>query len=160
MPVPLSYLPHAAFADMAREIAHARDVAVVIERHILLAERLGLDGVHLTEISAFKYIQRINDFFKSVGEKAGTSLVRFEGSGLEAGAAAVSWADDIPAVDHDAVMALGPPEEMDVASPTRTTSVLSTSILHPDFSSGQRTGPHADQLTTNQTRTNWANWAN
>ena len=110
----------------------------------------GADGVHLTEISAFKYIQRINDFFKSIGEKAGTSLVQFEGSGVEAGAAGVSWADDIPAVDHDAVMALGPPEEMDVASPTRTTSVLSTSILHPDFSSGQRTGPHADQRTTNQ----------
>lgn len=35
--------------DALRQVAHARDVAVVIERHILLAERLGLDGVHLTD---------------------------------------------------------------------------------------------------------------
>lgn len=34
-------------ADTLREIAHARDIALVIERHVLLAERLGLDGVHL-----------------------------------------------------------------------------------------------------------------
>lgn len=40
-------LGHAA--DLCREIAHARDVAVVIETHILLAERHGLDGVHLLD---------------------------------------------------------------------------------------------------------------
>lgn len=36
-------------ADIAREIAHARDVAVVIDDHIRLAQRHGLDGVHLTD---------------------------------------------------------------------------------------------------------------
>jgi thiamine-phosphate pyrophosphorylase len=36
-------------ADVIRHTAHARDVAVVIERHVLLVERLGLDGVHLTD---------------------------------------------------------------------------------------------------------------
>ncbi|MFD0857909.1 thiamine phosphate synthase [Roseovarius aquimarinus] len=36
-------------ADAIREIAHARDVAVVVQSHIGLAERLGLDGVHLTD---------------------------------------------------------------------------------------------------------------
>ena len=36
-------------ADALREVAHARDIAVVIERHVALAERLGLDGVHLTD---------------------------------------------------------------------------------------------------------------
>lgn len=36
-------------ADLCREIAHARDVAVVIDTHLLLAERHGLDGVHLTD---------------------------------------------------------------------------------------------------------------
>lgn len=36
-------------ADALREIAHARDVALVIERHVQLVERLGLDGVHLTD---------------------------------------------------------------------------------------------------------------
>lgn len=36
-------------ADAAREVGHARDVAVVIDDHLVLAERLGLDGVHLTD---------------------------------------------------------------------------------------------------------------
>ncbi|UXU74655.1 MULTISPECIES: thiamine phosphate synthase [unclassified Paracoccus (in: a-proteobacteria)] len=36
-------------ADLAREIAHARDVAVVIDDHVMLAQRHGLDGVHLTD---------------------------------------------------------------------------------------------------------------
>ena len=36
-------------ADACREVAHARDVAIVIDTHIALAERLGLDGVHLTD---------------------------------------------------------------------------------------------------------------
>ncbi|MFN7225007.1 MAG: thiamine phosphate synthase [Paracoccaceae bacterium] len=35
--------------DVLREVAHARDVAVVIDSHLLLVERLGLDGVHLTD---------------------------------------------------------------------------------------------------------------
>ena len=34
-------------ADACREVAIARDVAVVIAEHVQLAERLGLDGVHL-----------------------------------------------------------------------------------------------------------------
>jgi thiamine-phosphate pyrophosphorylase len=36
-------------ADTCREIAHARDVPLVIEKHTGLVERLGLDGVHLTD---------------------------------------------------------------------------------------------------------------
>ncbi|MEX5729029.1 thiamine-phosphate pyrophosphorylase [Rhodovulum iodosum] len=36
-------------ADALREIAHARDVPLVIEAHVGLVERLGLDGVHLTD---------------------------------------------------------------------------------------------------------------
>ncbi|MFT4151067.1 MAG: thiamine phosphate synthase [Paracoccaceae bacterium] len=36
-------------ADACREVAHARDVAIVIDNHLLLVERLGLDGVHLTD---------------------------------------------------------------------------------------------------------------
>jgi thiamine-phosphate pyrophosphorylase len=36
-------------ADACREVAHARDVAIVIETHIGLAHRLGLDGVHLPD---------------------------------------------------------------------------------------------------------------
>ncbi|MEM7719236.1 MAG: thiamine phosphate synthase [Pseudomonadota bacterium] len=36
-------------ADAVREVAHGHDVAVVIDTHIALAERLGLDGVHLLD---------------------------------------------------------------------------------------------------------------
>ena len=36
-------------ADALRDIAHARDIMLVIERHALLVDRLGLDGVHLME---------------------------------------------------------------------------------------------------------------
>ncbi len=36
-------------ADALREIAHARDVPIVINKHASLAERHGLDGVHLTD---------------------------------------------------------------------------------------------------------------
>ena len=36
-------------ADICRDIAHQRDVAVVIDNHLLLVERHGLDGVHLTD---------------------------------------------------------------------------------------------------------------
>ncbi|MDK3018458.1 thiamine phosphate synthase [Pseudodonghicola flavimaris] len=36
-------------ADALREVAHARDIAVVITDHVLLAQRLGLDGVHLSD---------------------------------------------------------------------------------------------------------------
>ena len=36
-------------ADALREVAHARDVPLVIDRHVELARRLGLDGVHLPD---------------------------------------------------------------------------------------------------------------
>ncbi len=36
-------------ADALREITHDRDVALVIDSHIQLVERLGLDGVHLND---------------------------------------------------------------------------------------------------------------
>lgn len=36
-------------ADMLREVTHARDIAMVIDSHVLMVERLGLDGVHLLD---------------------------------------------------------------------------------------------------------------
>lgn len=36
-------------ADAIREVAHAADVALVIDTHVVLAQRLGLDGVHLLD---------------------------------------------------------------------------------------------------------------
>lgn len=36
-------------ADALRELCHERDVPIVVQDHMLLVERLGLDGVHLTD---------------------------------------------------------------------------------------------------------------
>jgi thiamine-phosphate pyrophosphorylase len=36
-------------ADALRAVAHDRDVAIVVETHVQIAERHGLDGVHLTD---------------------------------------------------------------------------------------------------------------
>ncbi len=36
-------------ADACREVTHERDIALVISEHLMLVERLGLDGVHLTD---------------------------------------------------------------------------------------------------------------
>ncbi|WP_054302539.1 thiamine phosphate synthase [Gemmobacter sp. LW-1] len=78
-------------ADALREVAHARDVALVIENHVLLVERLGLDGVHLTDGS-----RNVRKLRKDLGDDAiigafcGTT--RHEGiSAAEAGADYVSF---------------------------------------------------------------------
>ncbi len=36
-------------ADACREVCHARDIAIVVADHVLMVERLGLDGVHFTD---------------------------------------------------------------------------------------------------------------
>lgn len=36
-------------ADALREMTHQRDIAMVIDSHIMMVERLGLDGVHLAD---------------------------------------------------------------------------------------------------------------
>lgn len=36
-------------ADLVREIAHTRDIPVILTNHFLMVERLGLDGVHLED---------------------------------------------------------------------------------------------------------------
>ncbi len=78
-------------ADALREITHARDVALVISEHVKLSERLGLDGVHLTDAAHSVRATR-----KALGEDAivgcycGTS--RHDGmSAGEAGADYVSF---------------------------------------------------------------------
>lgn len=78
-------------ADTLREIAHARDVALVIERHVALVERLGLDGVHLPEGARDLRMLR-----KTLGEDAilGTHAGTLRHDGLtlaEAGADYVSF---------------------------------------------------------------------
>jgi thiamine-phosphate pyrophosphorylase len=52
-------------ADALREVTHARDVALVISDHTLLAERLGLDGVHLGDAA-----RSVRHARKTLGEDA------------------------------------------------------------------------------------------
>ncbi|MDT1063261.1 thiamine phosphate synthase [Paracoccus sp. CPCC 101403] len=78
-------------ADLAREIAHARDVAVVIDDHIQLALRHGLDGVHLTDgARSVRYARRELGADAIVGAFCGSS--RHDGmNAAEAGADYVSF---------------------------------------------------------------------
>lgn len=52
-------------ADACREVAHARDIALVINDHAMLVERLGLDGVHLSDGS-----RRMRKVRKDLGQDA------------------------------------------------------------------------------------------
>jgi thiamine-phosphate pyrophosphorylase len=78
-------------ADALREVAHARDVAIVVEDHVLLADRLGLDGVHLTDTR--KNIRKLRIEMGAdaiIGAYCGTT--RHDGmSAAEAGADYVSF---------------------------------------------------------------------
>ena len=78
-------------ADLAREIAHNRDVAVVIEDHVRLAQRHGLDGVHLTDgARGVRAARKDLGADAIVGAFCGTS--RHEGmNAAEAGADYVSF---------------------------------------------------------------------
>lgn len=74
-------------ADLIREIAHARDVSVVIDTHVLLAERLGLDGVHLSDARG-----NIRDARKALGDDAIVGL--FAGTTRHAGISAAEAGAD------------------------------------------------------------------
>ncbi len=52
-------------ADALREVTHARDVALVVTDHLQMVERLGLDGVHLSEAARSVRFTR-----KELGEDA------------------------------------------------------------------------------------------
>lgn len=78
-------------ADTLREVAHARDVAVVIEDHIQIAQRHGLDGVHLSGgAKQVRYARKELGADAIIGAFCGAS--RHEGmSAAEAGADYVSF---------------------------------------------------------------------
>lgn len=75
-------------ADQCREVAHARDVPLIIERHIQLVERLGLDGVHLTDGS-----RAVRDTRKALGADAiiGAYCGGSRHDGMNAGEAGVDY---------------------------------------------------------------------
>ncbi len=77
--------------DALREVAHARDVAIVIDTHVALAERLGLDGVHLLDgARSVRKVRKALGKDAIVGAFCGTS--RHDGmTAGEAGADYVSF---------------------------------------------------------------------
>jgi thiamine-phosphate pyrophosphorylase len=78
-------------ADALRAITHERDIALVIETHMLLVERLGLDGLHLTDgAKSVRYMRKELGQDAIVGAFCGTT--RHEGLNAgEAGADYVSF---------------------------------------------------------------------
>lgn len=78
-------------ADALREVTHARDVALVISDHLLLVERLGLDGVHLSDAArSVRYTRKELGDDAIVGSFCGIS--RHDGMAAgEAGADYVSF---------------------------------------------------------------------
>lgn len=75
-------------ADQCREVAHARDVPLVIDRHFQLVERLGLDGVHLTDGA-----RAVRDTRKALGPDAiiGASCGASRHDGMSAGEAGADY---------------------------------------------------------------------
>ena len=75
-------------ADALRDIAHARDIMLVIERHALLVERLGLDGVHLMDGG-----RNLRQLRKDLGEDAilGAYCNTSRHEGLTAGEAGADY---------------------------------------------------------------------
>lgn len=75
-------------ADSLRALAHARDIAVVIETHLLLAQRHGLDGVHLTDGA-----RSVRKARKDLGDDAivGAFCGRSRHEGMNAGEAGADY---------------------------------------------------------------------
>lgn len=78
-------------ADACRMVAHGRDVAIVIENHLLMVQRLGLDGVHLTDgARQVRYVRKELGNDAIIGSYCG--VTRHEGmSAGEAGADYVAF---------------------------------------------------------------------
>jgi len=75
-------------ADALREVTHARDVALVIDSHIQLVERLGLDGIHLTD--GARSVKKVK---KELGEDAivGSFCGNSKHDGMTAGELGVDY---------------------------------------------------------------------
>jgi len=83
-------------ADAVREVAHRDDVALVIDTHVVLAQRLGLDGVHLTDGARSVRMAR-----KELGDDAivGAFCSQSRHDGITAGEAGVDYVSFGPAGD-------------------------------------------------------------
>lgn len=75
-------------ADALRAVTHARDVALVLTDHTLLATKLGLDGVHLTDAA-----RSVRDARKALGEDGivGSFCATSRHDGMTAGEAGADY---------------------------------------------------------------------
>ncbi|WP_300030061.1 thiamine phosphate synthase [uncultured Roseobacter sp.] len=75
-------------ADALREVTHARDIALVLSEHTMLADRLGLDGVHLNDAA-----RSVRDTRKALGEDAivGAFCAGSRHDGMAAGEAGADY---------------------------------------------------------------------
>ncbi|WP_138465468.1 thiamine phosphate synthase [Poseidonocella sp. HB161398] len=82
-------------ADAVRMIAHERDVPFVVEKHLALAERLGLDGVHL------EGSRNVRKARETLGEEAivGTFCGTSRHDGMTAGEAGADYVSFGPVAD-------------------------------------------------------------
>ncbi|WCR12329.1 thiamine phosphate synthase [Paracoccus stylophorae] len=96
-------------ADLTREIAHARDVAVVIDDHVRLAQRHGLDGVHLSDGARGVRAAR-----KELGDDAiiGAFCGSSRHEGITAGEAGADYVSFGPV--GDSVLGRGEPAPLDL----------------------------------------------
>ncbi len=74
--------------DALREICHARDIPLVIENHMLMVTRLGLDGVHLSDGA-----RSVRKARKALGKEAivGAFCGRSRHDGMNAGEAGADY---------------------------------------------------------------------
>lgn len=75
-------------ADALREVTHARDIALVLTDHTVLSEKLGLDGVHLTDAA-----RSVRETRKALGEDAivGSFCATSRHDGMTAGEAGADY---------------------------------------------------------------------
>ncbi len=128
-------------ADACRTVAHARDVAVVIDSHARLVARHGLDGVHLTDgARSVRAMRKELGADAIVGAACGGT--RHEGiSACEAGADYVAFG---PMGDTGLGQTLAEPELFDWWSEMIEVPVVAEGGLTEDLVA--RLGPVADFL--------------
>ena len=127
-------------ADALREVTHARDVALVIDTHMLLVERLGLDGVHLTDGS-----RSVRKMRKDLGADA--IIGAFCGTSRHDGMSAGEYAADYVSFGPVGLTPLGTGEQAGLAlfqwwSEVIEVAVVAEGGLTPDLI--RALTPHAD----------------
>ena len=96
-------------ADLVRDLAHQRDIAVVIDDHIALAQRHGLDGVHLTDgARTVRYARKELGADAIIGAYCGNS----RHDGMNAGEGGADYVAFGPV--GDSVLGRGAPVELEL----------------------------------------------